>query len=65
MLKKTSPEGVVVEIVTTPTAALADFDVDGAELKSDHSKWLDLNIVDPIKRKKDIKGFWQISGPRR
>lgn len=61
MLKKTSERGLVLERgVRPPMAVLADFDIDGATLKKDHTQWLDDNVVGPAKAKTATPGGWQI-----
>lgn len=61
MFKKTSDHGLVLERGTRPPdALLADFDIDGATLKSDHTQWLDDKVVGPARAKRGTPGGWEI-----
>ena len=61
VFKKTSKTGFVFPRSERPSGAfLADFDFDGAILKSDHRDWLRENVIDPAKAKHSTSGHWQI-----
>jgi hypothetical protein len=61
MLTKTSNSGLVVEFAARPPhAVLADFDIDGSALKSDHTDWLDENVIVPADAKRSSSGGWMI-----
>lgn len=61
MLTRTSANGLVFPTSARPAGAiLGDFDIDGAQLKSDHKDWLDQHIVDPALARKGQLGMWQI-----
>jgi hypothetical protein len=61
MLTKTSPNGFVFPTSVRPAGAiLADFDIDGTRVKSDHTDWLHNHIVEPALARKSRKGVWII-----
>jgi len=61
MLTKTSPNGFVFPTSVRPAGAiLADFDIDGTRVKSDHTDWLDDHIVKPALARKSRNGVWVI-----
>lgn len=61
MLTKTSPNGFVFPTSVRPAGAiLADFDIDGTRVKSDHTDWLDDHIVKPALARKYRNGVWVI-----
>ncbi|HJQ56219.1 MAG TPA: hypothetical protein VJ890_04900 [Vineibacter sp.] len=61
MVTKTSENGLVLErSARPPDAFLADFDIDGHSLKTDHIAWLDEHIVRRDKAKSGIGGRWKV-----
>ncbi len=63
MVVRTSENGFVFPLGTkTPYGYLADFDIGGYDLKSDHKEWLEKNIVlrEKAKSGAGVNGRWKI-----
>ena len=57
VLKKTSVNGLVFPHSSSPPGVyLADFDIDGYDLKPHHKQWLRENVIDRVKAKHTSPG---------